>query len=144
MAKSGDSKITTELEKMNDLTKKVLEIRQAEFRQDIYLGAELKKSFPGIKLETKTFLKWWTPSQEFWSVVDIPATLKNPDNKANMPKALGLKNGADWTKSAKAVIDNYGAQPPPGKKWDPAFGHYRMLQAFENWKNAVQLPVCKP
>jgi hypothetical protein len=134
----------TELEKMNDLTKRILEIRQAEFRQAIYMGAELQKLFPGIKLETKPFVQWWRPSKPTLTVVNVEATFANSDNKANMPKALGLKNGDAWVKSAIAAVRNYGRTPPAGQKYSAEYTYKILLDSFENWKTVATLPMCEP
>lgn len=128
---------------MKSLSKEIVDIRKPEMMQVQFLGTALQERFPGINIKTKLFHRKLDPANVYLDLVDLRATLDDPQNKANMPKSLGLKDGEDWRKPAMKMISKYGLWKP-GMAFTRTLGHGRMVRAWRGWRLYLYKPVCKP
>ncbi|KAJ4399152.1 hypothetical protein N0V85_006102 [Neurospora sp. IMI 360204] len=142
----GDSQIAAELEGMRLASERARFIRRANFTQVQYLGDELKREFPGI--EVKSELIALEEFQEVREVVNVQATLTDPKNRENMPKALGLSSADDCVSKFMERVDNYGVVVGKPKKEmtddeRKAVSHRRVLATVEEFQRAAGKNVCK-
>ncbi|EAA29199.2 hypothetical protein GE21DRAFT_3793 [Neurospora crassa] len=102
----GDSKIATDLKSIALATGRAGEVRNYEFWQMKYFGEDMRRQLPGIKLKSRI-----VSIPEFgatYRVFDFRATMTDPNNKAKMPKALGLSESSPWVMKYLEKISEYG------------------------------------
>ncbi|KAK3351871.1 hypothetical protein B0H65DRAFT_459307 [Neurospora tetraspora] len=137
-------------------------IRLTEFRQTQYLGADLKRVFPGIRI-----LGFDVAIPEFeknYKMVDVAKTLSDPVNKRNMPDILAKAIGwhqlpfdpVDWKERFQLLVVEYGRetyQHSETKKLmskkereaqRSALSHRKVLEAVKALKEKAQdTPACQ-
>ncbi|KAK3494127.1 uncharacterized protein B0T23DRAFT_315024 [Neurospora hispaniola] len=142
----GDSKIAAELEGIRLASERATFIRRAEFSQVEYLGEELVKDLPGIEIKSK--LVSIDEFNDVRKVVDVQATLTDPKNRENIPKALGLSSSDDWVSKFIQKVDQYGMlvgkpEEEMTRSERAAFNHQRVLATVEGFQRAAGKNVCK-
>ncbi|KAK2060411.1 hypothetical protein LY76DRAFT_634629 [Colletotrichum caudatum] len=151
----NDYKIQGELKKLQKISEKIVSVRQAEFRQDKYLGEELKELFPGVILHTDPVSDPGNPSKTF-NVVNLPETLRDPESEIAIRAAVGGESDTTnlWKKKFVQFVFHYGetrfdddmSDDNPFKGTNPftkpARQHRAALDVWENCLDATERIIC--
>ncbi|KAH9233979.1 hypothetical protein K456DRAFT_53494 [Colletotrichum gloeosporioides 23] len=151
----GDAAIETELRKINAVNQKIVTIRAAEFRQDRYLGDDLREVFPQVVVHTYQVSNPSKPS-EIWDVVDLEKTLDDPESEAAIKIAVNMRSDTTeaWKKKFSERVSYYGStafgdttsDDNPFKNEPPftteARNHRRVLAVWKNCLQATKKAIC--
>ncbi|KAK1445740.1 hypothetical protein CMEL01_09983 [Colletotrichum melonis] len=151
-AQLGDDAIKGELEKINFVNDRIVSIRSSEFRQDKYLGTDLRNNFPQVVIHTSPVSNPIKPS-EIWDVVDLQATLSDPASETAIRAAVNMPQDTTgaWKKKFIDRVNEYGStafgtkkpfkNEPPFEV--PAQTHRTVLAVWTNCLDATKRSICK-